>query len=152
MKNYQVNITRLAATFVAIGLMGSVGVVSAADQTVFPKKSKTLTVKKPDECKQWAAPLPDKQTQAEFPSESAALKGDAALLVRIGSDGSYQGLIDFAASDDAFVRAAEKSVKEWTFTPAQCNGAAVASDARLDFQFKKEGSITYKTGVTSFTK
>ncbi len=113
----------------------------AANETVFPKKSRTLAVKKPTECNQWVAPLPDKQARAEFPNEANGLKGEASLLVRIGSDGSYQGLVDFIASEDVFVRAAEKSLKEWTFTPAQCNGAPFAADARVDFQFRKEGSI-----------
>jgi outer membrane biosynthesis protein TonB len=74
------------------------------------------------------------------------------LLLRIGADGSYQGLLDFVASDDAFARAAEKAVKQWTFAPAQCNGAAIASDARVDFTFRREGAITYKTGASSFSR
>jgi hypothetical protein len=136
----------------AIAAVSVVGTAFAANETVFPKKNKTLAVTRPPECTQWVPPLPDKQARAEFPSESNSLKGDAALLVRIGSDGSYQGVIDFIASDDAFVRAAEKSMKEWTFTPAKCNGNVAASDARIDFEFRKEGSITYKTGTTSFSK
>jgi hypothetical protein len=137
---------------VALVAIAVAGPALAANETVFPKKSRTLAIKKPVECNQWVAPLPDKQARAEFPSESNSIKGEAALLVRIGSDGSYQGLVDFIASEDAFVRAAEKSLKEWTFTPAQCNGAPMAAEARVDFEFRKEGSITYKTGNTSFSK
>jgi outer membrane biosynthesis protein TonB len=145
-KNFQL---KCLIALVAIAVAGP---VAAANETVFPKKNRTLTVKKPAECNQWSAPVPDKQARAEYPTESNALKGEAALLVRIGSDGSYQGLIDFVASEDAFVRAAEKSLKEWTFTPAQCNGAAIAADARVDFEFRKEGSITYKTGSSGLSK
>jgi outer membrane biosynthesis protein TonB len=146
MKNFQLK------CLLAIVASAVVVPAFAANETVFPKKSRTLAVKRPAECNQWVAPLPDKQARAEFPNEASSLKGEASLLVRIGSDGSYQGLVDFITTEDVFVRSAEKSLKEWTFTPAQCNGAAIASEARVDFTFRKEGSITFKTGSTSFTK
>jgi Gram-negative bacterial TonB protein C-terminal len=137
-----------------IALIAASTLISSAfaAETIFPKKSRTLTVKPPAECREWVAPLPLKQTAVEFPDDGKGLKGNVALLVRIGPDGGYQGLIDYLADDDAFVRAAEKSVKDWTFTPAQCNGAAVASDARVEFEFRREGGITYKTGATSFNR
>ncbi|TAG04679.1 MAG: hypothetical protein EAZ43_04135 [Betaproteobacteria bacterium] len=123
-----------------------------AAENIFPKRSRTLLVKQPVECTQWAAPLPATQSRAEYPDDARGLHGDAALLLRIGADGSYQGLLDFVASDEAYVRAAEKAVKQWTFVPAQCNGTAIASDARVDFTFRREGAITYKTGASSFSR
>jgi hypothetical protein len=144
--------TGAIAAIAAIATASLVNTASFAAETVFPKKNRTLVVKQPDECKQWKAPLPNTQTKVEFPEDGKGLKGNAALLVRISADGTYQGLIDYLADDDAYVRAAEKSVKEWTFTPAQCNGAPVASDARVDFEFRREGGITYKSGSSSFNK
>ncbi len=137
---------------IAVSVASVIVTTAFAAENIFPKRNRTLLVKQPAECTQWSAPLPQSQTRADYPDDARGLQGDAALLLRIGADGSYQGLIDFLASDDAYVRAAEKAVKQWTFVPAQCNGAAIASDARVDFVFRREGAITYKTGVSSFTR
>jgi hypothetical protein len=136
------------ALFAAAGIAGS----AIAAETVFPKKTRQLTVKKPEQCQQWTPPVPDKQVRAEYPDDAKGLKGDAALLVRIGPDGSYQGLVDYLSDEETYVKAAEKSLREWTFVPAQCNGAAIASDARVDFQFRKEGAITYSNNASAIKR
>ena len=130
--------------FVLILSLATAGAAFAGDETLFPKRSRVLTAKAPPECKQWIAPVPDRQVPAQFPKDVGASKGDVALLVRINANGTYNGLIDYSSNEEAFVRAAEASVKEWTFKPALCNGVAIASDARLDFQFRKEGGIIYR--------
>jgi hypothetical protein len=119
----------------------------ARTQTVFPKATKILRVIPPPQCNQFKAPQPDRRTDVAFPSEAPGIKGDAALLLRIGQNGEFLGVVDFIGSDDAYIRAAEASVKDWTFKPAVCNGAAIASEARVDFEFRREGGVTYGTGT-----
>ncbi len=120
----------------------------AADETQFPSKSRTLTVPRPVECKEWKAPLPDKQVGVQFPADLRGVqRGDAAILVRIGTDGSYLQLVDGLESHDGLMRAAEESVKQWTFKPAVCNGREIVADARVDFQFRSEGAITFGTSM-----
>ncbi len=119
----------------------------AGTETVFPQSGKILRVMQPPECKQWQAPLPDRRTNVSFPDDAKGIKGDAALLVRIGANGEYLGMVDYLTSDDAYVKAAEAAVKEWTFKPALCNGNTVASEARIDFEFRREGGITYSSGT-----
>jgi hypothetical protein len=121
-------------------------IAHAGTETVFPNSNRILTVVPPAQCKQWKAPLPTRQTNVAFPEDARGIKGDAALLVRIGANGEFLGVSDHLASDDAFRKAAEAAVKDWTFAPARCNGQPIASDARVDFEFRREGGITYKTG------
>ena len=122
--------------------------VVAADETQFPSKSRTLTVPRPVECKDWKAPLPATQVGVTFPADLRGVqRGDAAILVRIGTDGSYLQLVDGLESHEGLIKAAEESVKQWTFKPAVCNGREIVADARVDFQFKSEGAITYGTSM-----
>jgi hypothetical protein len=126
---------------------------SFANETHFPSKGRTLTVKQPAECKQWRAPRPLQQTNVEFPSDlKGTLKGDAALLVRIGADGRYIQMLDGIESHSGFMKAAEDSVKDWTFTPALCNGQPITADARVDFEFRSEGTITYRADGSAFVR
>ncbi len=127
-----------------IGLAAASAMAIAADETRFPAKSRTLTAPRPAECKDWKAPLPVKQVNVQFPVElRGVLRGDSAILVRIGTDGNYLQLIDGIESHEGLIQAADESVKQWTFKPAVCNGREVVADARLDFQFRSEGTITY---------
>jgi hypothetical protein len=135
--------SRLVNLVVAASV-GVAGLAIAADETRFPAKSRTLTTPRPAECREWKAPLPQKQVNVEFPAElRGVLRADAALLVRIGTDGSYLQLIDGLESHEGLIKVAEESVRQWTFKPAVCNGREIVADARLDFQFKSEGAVTY---------
>jgi outer membrane biosynthesis protein TonB len=135
--------TQIRLVALSAALIGS---SAFANETQFPSHNRTLTSLVPAECKQWTAPKTLARKDVSFPTEVNALRGDVALLVRIAADGSYQGIEDSLSSDDAFLREAENSVREWSFAPAVCNGQRQASLARVDFQFKREGSISYKTG------
>jgi hypothetical protein len=127
---------------------GISGLAIAADETRFPAKSRTLATPRPAECREWKAPLPQKQVDVEFPVELRGVqRGDAAILVRIGTDGSYLQLIDGLESHEGLIKAAEESVKQWTFKPALCNGREIVADARLDFLFKSEGTVTHGYGM-----
>ncbi len=132
--------------FLAAVVVSAVSVQAFAAETKFPSKTRTLTAVVPPECTQWTPPMPDKQVGAEYPDELKGERGTAGLLVRIDADGKYIGVVDSLSSNDAFTRAAEASVKQWTFTAAKCNGRHVTADARVDFNFRSEGAISYKTG------
>jgi outer membrane biosynthesis protein TonB len=136
---------RRVAVLVAASTVATMlsSVATAGTETVFPKSSKILNVVAPPQCKDWQAPLPDRRTDVVFPNEAKGINGSAALLVRIGAAGEYLGVADFLASDEAYAVAAQEAVKQWTFKPARCNGEAIASDARVDFVFRREGGITY---------
>jgi hypothetical protein len=137
----------LGAAGLAVAFAGA-----SANETHFPSKSRTLTVKQPAECKQWRAPQPVQQAGVEFPADlRGTLKGDAALLVRIGTDGRYIALLDGIESHPGLMKAADDSVREWTFSPAICNGQPMAADARVDFEFRSEGAITYRPSSGAFS-
>jgi hypothetical protein len=141
------NVTFLVRTLTVSVVAASTALAFAGTETVFPKNNKILRVVPPPQCKEWVAPLPDRRTNVDFPDEAKGIKGDAALLVRISEKGEYVGVSDYLASDEAYAVAAEKAMKNWTFKPALCNGEAIASDARVDFQFRREGGITYTSGT-----
>ncbi len=141
---FALGVTALSCAVVTCAML--VPAAHAGTETVFPKNTRILKVVPPPQCKEFKAPLPDRRTNVAFPDEARGLKGDAALLVRIGANGEYLGVSDYLASDDAYMRAAEAAVKDWTFKPAICNGEAIASDARVDFEFRREGGITYSSG------
>ncbi len=117
-----------------------------AAETQFPSKSRTLTVPVPAQCRQWTPPKPIDRENVNYPSDARSQNGDAALLVRIAVDGAYKGVVDSLSSEESFLREAEASVEKWTFSPAICNGEPMEAQARVDFVFKREGAIAYKTG------
>jgi hypothetical protein len=147
-------VQRHAAIAVLIGGFAAslAPVAGAANETVFPNRHRTLKVEQPSQCKEWVAPLPDTRTNVEYPGEVSSLRGDAALLVRIGANGQYLGLIDHLASDPAFLRVSEVALKSWRFTPARCNGDLVESEARVDFRFQREDAIEYRSGATAIRR
>jgi TonB family protein len=119
---------------------------SSHAQTNFPSANRTLSTPRPAACQEWKAPVPERRVNVDFPSDAKGLKGDAALLVRIDAEGRFVGVVDATASEEQFAQAAEDSVKKWSFQPARCNGVAIAADSRIDFKFKRDEGITYKTG------
>jgi hypothetical protein len=142
----------VAGVVAACAMSVFVPVANAGTETVFPNRNRILKVTPPPQCKEWKAPLPTRQTNVAFPDDARGLKGDAALLVRIGANGEYLGVSDYLASDEAYMKAAEAAVKDWTFTPALCNGEAIMSDARVDFEFRREGGVEFKTGVSAIRR
>jgi outer membrane biosynthesis protein TonB len=123
--------------------------VSANTETVFPRANRILKPVVPAECREWRAPLPDRKTNVDYPQEAPGIRGSAALLVKIGKAGEYLGVVDFIASDDAYVKAADNAMKAWTFRPALCNGDEIASEARVDFEFRREGGVSFQSGPSS---
>lgn len=135
----------LASVFAATATLPT----AANTETVFPRANRILKPIVPAECREWTAPLPDRKTNVEYPQEAPGIRGSAALLVKIGKAGEYLGLVDFIASDDAYVKAADSAMKSWTFRPARCNGDEIASEARVDFEFRREGGVSFQSGPST---
>lgn len=116
---------------------------SVADETLFPPRSRTLVTAAPAECVQWVAPLPVQRAIVTLPSEARRLEGSAQLTINIRSDGQFDGLVQAVTNEAEFVRAAINSLQYWSFVPARCNGVAVATQAKLYFDFKRAASVGY---------
>ncbi len=138
-----------SAVFLIAGALVAATNANANTETIFPKAAKILKPIVPEQCREWTSPAPVTKTDVVFPKDASGITGEAALLLKIGAAGEYLGVADFLATDDAYARAAEDAVKNWTFKPAVCNGEAMISEARVDFKFRREGGITYPTGATA---
>jgi hypothetical protein len=127
-------------------LVASAASLTQAAETKFPSLSRTLTALVPSECNEWKPPVPLTRKDVGFPEEMQSLRGNATLVLRIGADGSLRGFDDGLASDEAYLREAKNSVAAWTFAPAVCNGTPIDALARVDFEFRREGPVSFKTG------
>ncbi len=125
---------------------------SANTETIFPKAAKILKPIVPEHCREWNSPAPVDKKDVDYPNDARGLTGEAALLVKIGASGEYLGVADFLATDDLYAKAAENSVQHWTFRPARCNGETIASEARVDFRFRREGGVSYPAGATAIKR
>ena len=120
--------------------------VTAADETNFPSRYRTLETAAPAECREWVAPLPVRRVKVTLPSSSKRLQGSAHLTITINPDGQYGGLVEAVTNDAVFVRAATDSLQDWTFSPARCNGVAVATQAKVFFNFRHEPFLSFVSG------
>ena len=121
---------------------------ASAGETNFPSRYRTLQSSAPSGCKDWTAPLPERRVNVDVPSEVRGLAGTAALTIKIDQSGRYDGLVEALANDAAFVRAAKDSLQYWTFVPARCDGVAVATEAKIYFNFRHESFVGYGAGST----
>ena len=137
----------LSTIIVAVAASGFC-TVAAADETNFPSRYRTLQSSAPDGCKDWTAPLPERRVKVDVPKEVRGLAGTAALTIKIDKSGRYDGLVEALANDAAFVRAAKDSLQYWTFVPARCEGVAVATEAKIYFNFRHESFVGYGAGST----
>ena len=137
----------LSTVIVAVAASGFC-TVAAADETNFPSRYRTLQSSAPGGCKDWTAPLPERRVNVDVPSEVRGLAGTAALTIKIDQSGRYDGLVEALANDAAFVRAAKDSLQYWTFVPARCDGVAVATEAKIYFNFRHESFVGYGAGST----
>jgi outer membrane biosynthesis protein TonB len=149
-------IHRLTAPFalaaLGLALLSVSSGASANTETIFPKAAKILKPIVPEHCREWNSPAPVEKKDVDYPAEARGLTGEAALLVKIGANGEYLGVSDFLATDDLYAKAAENSVQNWTFRPARCNGDAIASEARVDFRFRREGGVTYPASSSAIKR
>ncbi len=120
--------------------------VSAADETNFPSRYRTLETTAPAECREWVAPLPERRVKVTLPSGSRRAQGSAQLTITINPDGQFGGLVDALTNDEVFVQAATDSLQYWSFVPARCNGVAVATQAKLFFNFRHEPFLSFVSG------
>ncbi len=120
--------------------------VASADETNFPSRSRTLQSTAPADCDNWTAPLPERRVKVDVPGEVRGRAGTAALTISIDQSGRYAGVIEALANDAAFVRAAKDSLQYWSFVPARCNGVAVATQAKIYFNFRHENFVGFGSG------
>ena len=126
-----------AATFCAL---------AAADETNFPSRYRTLQSTAPTTCDEWVGPLPERRVKVEVPGEVRGVNGTAALTINIDQSGRYGGVVEALANDAAFVRAAKESLQYWSFVPARCDGVAVATTAKIYFNFRHESFVGFGSG------
>ena len=117
-----------------------------ADETNFPSRYRTLETVTPAECRDWTAPLPERRVKVTLPSQSRRQEGSAQLTIAINADGQFGGLVDAITNDAVFVRAATDSLQYWSFSPAMCNGVAVATQAKVFFNFRHEPFLSFVSG------
>ena len=136
---------RVLIAFATLVLASASGVV-AADETNFPSRYRTLETTAPAECRDWVAPLPERRVKVTLPSSAKRREGSAQLTITISPDGQYGGVVEALTNDEIFVRAAAESLQDWTFSPARCNGVAVATQARVFFNFRHEPFVSFVSG------
>ncbi len=115
----------------------------AADETIFPSRQRTLQSTAPTNCNEWSAPLPERRTKLDLPRESRRLEGSAVLTINIDQNGKFDGVVEALTNHAAFVQAARESLQYWSFIPALCNGVAVPTQAKIYFNFRNEGFVSY---------
>jgi hypothetical protein len=120
--------------------------IAAADETNFPSRYRTLETIAPAECRDWVAPLPERRVKVMLPVSSKRAQGSAQLTITINPDGQFGGLVEAVTNDEVFVRAATDSLQDWSFTPARCNGVAVATQAKVFFNFRHEPFLSFVSG------
>jgi hypothetical protein len=121
--------------------------VAHADETNFPSRYRTLETMAPAHCGDWVAPLPLRRVKVTLPKSASREVGSAQLTITINPDGSYGGLVEALTNEEVFVRAATDSLQDWSFTPARCNGVAVAVQAKVFFNFRHESFVSFASGT-----
>ena len=135
----------MSAVAVILMLSGlSAGV--AADETIFPSRSRTLQTIAPLNCSEWSAPLPERRAKVDLPRESRQLEGSAVLTINIDQAGQFAGVVEALTNQAVFVQAAKESLQYWSFVPALCDGVAVSTQAKIYFNFRNEGFVNYASG------
>ncbi len=137
-------VTLFSAAFFLVGHVSS----ATATETNFPARTRTLEITVPAECRDWVAPVPQRRVDVLLPLDGKVFSGAAQVTFTISPEGRYGGLVEAKANDAAFVRAAEESLKYWTFTAATCNGKPVSVDARIHFNFRYDSFVSYGAGST----
>ena len=135
---------RLSILFCATTLCVASG-MAAADETNFPSRTRTLETSAPVGCSDWVAPLPERRVKVTLPRGAKRYDGSAHLTINISQDGRFGGLVEAITNDEAFVQAATDSLQHWSFVPARCNGMAVATQAKVFFNFRQENFVSYAT-------
>ena len=127
-------------------LLSTVGGIAAADETNFPSRYRTLETVAPADCRDWVAPLPERRVKVTLPGYAKRREGSAHLTITIRPDGQFGGLVEAVTNDEAFVRAATDSLQYWSFVPARCNGVAIATQAKVFFNFRHEPFLSFVSG------
>lgn len=133
-------------TLAALACAGAASTTALADETNFPARSRTLEATAPAGCRDWSAPLPERRVKVSLPKDAKRYDGAAYVTFVIDDSGRYGGIVEAVANDEAFVRAAKDSLQQWSFAPARCNGSAIATEAKVYFNFRQESFVSYTSG------
>lgn len=71
----------------------------------------------------------------------AVTKGDAWVLVSVGSDGKLMDALATRYTHPAFAKEALFAIGKWRYDPAQLDGKAVTACAELHFHFEATGAV-----------
>jgi outer membrane biosynthesis protein TonB len=134
------------SAFAGALLLSTLSSVVSADETIFPSRYRTLQSTAPANCNVWVAPLPERRIKVDLPREARQLEGSAVLTINIDQTGKFAGLVEALTNQEAFVQAAKDSLQYWSFVPARCNGVAVATQAKIYFNFRNESFVAYASG------
>ncbi|MBK1880582.1 energy transducer TonB [Pelagicoccus mobilis] len=88
-----------------------------------------------------------KQTEARFPGSMRVIgikDGSVSLVVEIDRTGALQDIFVLQSSRKAFTKSALKSLAEWEFSPARCDGQAIDSSIQIDLTFEIDQKLKWQ--------
>ncbi|EDY84300.1 hypothetical protein VDG1235_3931 [Verrucomicrobiia bacterium DG1235] len=89
-----------------------------------------------------------KQTDVRFPATMRSIgvkEGNVSLVIAVDQNGALQDTFILKSSRNAFTKSALKSIGEWEFSPASCNGTPINSALRIDLSFRVDRKLTWQT-------
>jgi TonB family protein len=83
-------------------------------------------------------PVAIRRVSADYPYNlrSRGISGEVVLAFVVGVDGKVRDVLVISATNEEFGKSAANPIRQWSFTPAQLNGAVVAcriSSLRITF-------------------
>lgn len=88
------------------------------------------------------------KTDVRFPGTMRAIgvkEGHVSLVVSIDENGKLQDTFILESTRKAFTKSALKSLSEWTFAPAACDGTPIASSIRIDLNFQVDRRLAWQS-------
>lgn len=89
-----------------------------------------------------------KKTDVRFPGTMRAIgvkEGHVSLVVSIGKDGEILDTFILESTRKAFTKSALKSLADWDFAPAICDGTALTSSIHIDLHFQVDRRLAWQT-------
>ncbi len=88
------------------------------------------------------------KTEVRFPGTMRAIgvkEGHVSLAVSIGETGEILDTFILESTRKAFTKSALKSLAEWEFAPAICDGTPIKSSIRIDLHFQVDRRLAWQT-------
>lgn len=89
-----------------------------------------------------------KKTDVRFPGTMRAIgvkEGRVSLVASIDTQGKILDTFVLESTRHAFTKSALKSLSEWEFTPALCDGQPIDSSIRIDLSFQVDRKLAWQT-------